>query len=152
MNRTDTNEPLRVEVKRDSSNTPRGIRNNNPGNLEFVESIAWRGQIGSDGRYAIFDSALDGIRAMMIDLHTGFVRDGENTIREIIAEWAPPNENLTAAYMDSVRQQTGYGIDEPLSWHSAVIPLAKAITVHENGENPYTDSLFQDAYMETGRV
>jgi Na+-transporting NADH:ubiquinone oxidoreductase subunit NqrC len=135
-----------------AASEPRGIRNNNPGNLEYNPEIQWKGQIGSDGRYAVFRTAREGIRAMMIDLHTGFVRDGENTIREIIAEWAPPIENATNAYMSSVMRQTGYGIDEPLIWSSAVIPLAKAITLHENGKNPYPDAVFQAAYLDTGKI
>ncbi|VFS64171.1 Uncharacterised protein [Kluyvera cryocrescens] len=34
----------------------RGIRNNNPGNLEFSKSNPWSGQTGDDGRFAKFET------------------------------------------------------------------------------------------------
>jgi hypothetical protein len=36
--------------------TARGYRNNNPGNLRFLTSNAWNGQIANDGGYAVYDS------------------------------------------------------------------------------------------------
>src|SRR5687768_678297 len=38
--------------------TPRGIRNNNPGNIEWISDLArrWRGMVNKDGRYGVFDT------------------------------------------------------------------------------------------------
>lgn len=46
--------------------TPRGIRNNNPGNIDFNSRNNWQGQLGVEtgGRFAIFDTPENGIRAL----------------------------------------------------------------------------------------
>lgn len=133
--------------------TPRGIRNNNPMNLEYNPQIHWNGQTGHDSAgYAQFDNAQDGIRAGMIDIHTGFVRDGEKTIRAIISEWAPPPENPTANYIAYVANQLQVSADAPLDYKTSIIPLAKAIVQFENNENPYPDSLYEAALNATGTL
>lgn len=133
-----------------SSSSPRGIRNNNPGNIEFT-SIAWRGQVGSDGRYAVFDTPVNGIRAMLLEIWDSIERDRDNTIRMLVRQWAPPNENDTSAYVNSVASQINYSADKVLSYQQHAIPLAQAITRHENGINPYTAQQFRDAYAAAGK-
>lgn len=115
--------------------TPRGIRNRNPGNLVFVPVIKWQGQLGADSEgYVIFATPEDGVRAAALDLLTGFRRDGEDTIREIIAEWAPSHENPTDAYMHFVAERTGYGLDQVLTPTQPVLEaLIRAIGHFENG-------------------
>jgi len=46
--------------------TPRGIRNQNPGNIDYNSRNDWQGQIGKEpgGRFAIFDTPENGIRAL----------------------------------------------------------------------------------------
>lgn len=134
-----------------SANAPRGIRNNNPGNIRYT-SIKWNGQIGSDGTYAIFDSAISGIRAMVINIHTGFVRDGENTVRKIITEWAPSTENDTRSYINAVAQFVGAAPDAPLDFRLYIKPLVRAIIRHENGYDPYPDSIINAALEASGKV
>lgn len=124
---------------------PRGIRNNNPGNIRDV-GIKWRGLVGRDSAgYAVFASAVDGIRAMYIDLRTGFRRDGEDTIREIIAEWAPAHENPTSRYIEFISQRLGVGPDEVLELERVRVPLIESIIQFENGQQPYTRALINDA-------
>lgn len=124
---------------------PRGIRNNNPGNLMDV-GIKWRGLVGRDANgYAIFDRALNGIRAMYIDLRTGFVRDGEDTVREILTEYAPPNENPTERYIDFVTGKLNVGPDEIMNLTQVRVPLLKALIEFENGRQPYTDEIINQA-------
>ena len=47
---------------------PRGIRNNNPGNIDYNPRNAWRGQLahspGIEPRFARFDTAHNGLRAL----------------------------------------------------------------------------------------
>jgi hypothetical protein len=121
---------------------PRGIRNNNPGNLRFYPSIKWNGQLGpdSDG-YARFSNMLLGVRAACIDLLSGFRqsqvsagKEGENTVEEIITEWAPANENDTDAYIRAVCKATGFHRHyeiTPTRWN--LVNLLDAIFRHENG-------------------
>ena len=129
---------------------PRGIRNNNPTNIDDV-GIPWKGRIGNDGRYVVFDSPVNGLRAGFLEIYDSIVRDGDNTIRKLVAQWAPPIENLTGSYQLSVANQTGIGIDSVLSYKVHAMPILKAIVRHENGQNPYPDSMFAAAYREAGK-
>jgi len=120
----------------------RGFRNNNPGNL--VAGVRWQGKIGSDGRFAIFDTPENGYRAMGKNLLAYQNRHGLNTIRQIISRWAPPMgrdqngnpyQQNTAAYIAAVSREMGVGPDEPLdlSRQATLQRLMTSITRHENG-------------------
>ena len=118
---------------------PRGIRNHNPGNVRWDGRTKWQHQVGADELgYMIFDGPEWGIRAGIRDLLTGFRRDDEDTIREIINEWAPPVENDTNSYIASVSQRTGWGPDDPIVPNASNLEkLFEAIIWHENGQQPY---------------
>jgi len=127
--------------------TSRGIRNNNPGNIRRT-AIRWKGEVPdelkTDDEFEQFIAPLFGIRAMVRDLRTGF-RRGEDTIREIITQWAPPIENDTAAYIKSVSRRTGLDPDARINFDEKLPDLLDAIIVHENGINPYADQLLFEA-------
>lgn len=149
---------------------PRGFRNGNPGNFDYVPSIPWQGQIGLEvlppgvkgrARFAVFRAAVWGIRAIFRDLITGQDRDGEVTIRQIIREWAPPNENDTDAYISVVCARTGFKPDQRLNLHSYdhAVPLARAIVDHEQGDPRayglatwYPDEVWDEAATRAGLV
>lgn len=123
-------------MTRKTNNLPRGIRNNNAGNIEFNPKTQWVGQVGDDGRFVIFDVPEHGIRAIARIITTYRKRHDINTIHGIINRWAPPVENDTLAYVESVANQTGIPAHQPL--HDAQIPeLIAAIIHHENGQSPY---------------
>lgn len=113
---------------------PRGIRNNNPGNIRFSSATAWKGQTGTDGAFCIFDSPEFGIRALNRILNS-YASRGVDTVREVIYTWAPPIENDSAAYMNAVAKACGVSVDQV----PQRIKLVKAIIQHENGTQPYTD-------------
>jgi hypothetical protein len=118
----------------------RGIRNNNPGNIRFNQDNDWVGQIGQDDAgFAVFDTPEHGIRALAITLKTYQNSYGLNTIDAIINRWAPPSENDTSAYIQSVAQSTGYMPDQPLNLNDAgtLANMVEAIIKHENGLQPY---------------
>jgi hypothetical protein len=118
--------------------TPRGIRNNNPGNIEWIADPArrWRGMVGKDGRYGVFDTPANGVRAIGGELRANF-RRGENTLQAIFTEWAPPTENNTEAYIRDGEAELGVDRDAPLS--SSRIPAITAVIIkHENGVQPYS--------------
>ena len=89
----------------------RGIRNNNPGNIENNPRNPWQGFTGDDGRYAIFDEAQNGIRALVKVLRS-YKRQGIDTVAEIITRWAPPSENDTATYIRTVAGRIGVAQNE----------------------------------------
>ncbi|EMA3752573.1 hypothetical protein U2U59_001430 [Salmonella enterica] len=119
----------------------RGIRNNNPGNLEYSKTNPWMGQTGDDGRFAKFETPEHGIRALGRNLMS-YQRQGIDTVNEIINRWAPPTDNNdTAAYIKAVCEQLGVSADEPLdsSNPDTLKALCAAIIQHENGSQPYSD-------------
>lgn len=125
-----------IELPPDSSpsggsRTPRGIRNNNPGNIKAGQFANQHGAIGSDGDFATFASMQDGIRAAIALLHSYAAR-GYDTIRSIISRWAPGSENDTAAYIADVTNRLGISADQHLTGDQ-LDAIAPAIFGHENG-------------------
>ncbi|BBN80455.1 hypothetical protein PA25_04400 [Pseudoalteromonas sp. A25] len=123
--------------------TTRGIRNKNPLNIEAGEN--WLGLVGTDGRFAIFESAEHGIRAAARILRTYAAKYGIADIAGIISRWAPPTENDTANYIEFVSKRVGVDSKKPLSpnEYSKVI---EAMIVMENGEQPYTAEQIQRGF------
>jgi hypothetical protein len=113
------------------NSSPRGIRNNNPGNIVYGKFAQSMGATGSDGRFAVFQSMEDGIKAA-IKLLEGYVAKGTDTVRKIISKWAPANENNTAAYIDAVSKKLGISADSKLTGDQ-LSGVAQAIFQHENG-------------------
>ncbi|HAN9188461.1 TPA: hypothetical protein IGP75_003250 [Escherichia coli] len=131
----------RAVADSDSSERARGIRNNNPGNLEYSKTNPWVGQTGDDGRFAKFETPEHGIRALGRNLMS-YQRQGIDTVSEIINRWAPPaDKNDTMSYIKAVCEQLGVSADEPLdaSNPDTLKALCAAIIHHENGSQPYSD-------------
>lgn len=119
----------------------RGIRNNNPGNLEYSKTNPWMGQTGDDGRFAKFETPEHGIRALGRNL-LSYQRQGIDTVSDIINRWAPPQDNNnTDAYIKAVCEQLGVTPDQQLdaSNPDTLKALCAAIIHHENGSQPYSD-------------
>lgn len=94
---------------------PRGMRNNNPGNIRKGAS-AWQGKIqnGTDSAFEQFISYGYGIRAMIKNL-LSYQRDGLNTISKMIYRWAPPaDSNDTEGYIAFVSAKTGISRNTPI--------------------------------------
>lgn len=119
---------------------PRGIRNNNPGNIEYISdpARAWRGQVATDGRFGVYDTIANGVRALGKQL-LKYDERGLSTVREIISTWAPGHENDTAAYVSAVAREIGVSPNERLDVRAALPRLAGAIIRHENGQQPFTE-------------
>lgn len=114
---------------------PRGTRNNNPGNIEdgpFAKSLP--GYAGSDGRFALFDTPDNG-RNAAYKLFQRYGEGGKNTVAKVVATWAPPGENDTQAYIESVAQTLGVGVSDPLNMNDPAVQAAlfDAINGVENG-------------------
>lgn len=120
------------------SATPRGIRNHNPGNIRHGDP--WQGLAAKqpDKAFATFTSDAYGIRALARTLITYQDRYGLNTVRGIITRWAPPVENNTEAYVQSVAEQVGVPPDAQIDVqaYKVLCPLVEAIIRHENGRGP----------------
>lgn len=126
---------------------PRGIKNNNPGNIR-MSSVPWIGQAGKDSHgMVIFSSSLFGIRALGKNLKTYQEKYGINTIHGFISRWAPPgneDNNNTKNYIHYVSNFLDIKEDKKISiTNPEDLPLlqklVKGIIMFENGMNPYTD-------------
>ena len=86
--------------------TPRGIRNNNPGNIKHGDT--WKGEVKStDKTFEQFKDAEHGIRAIGVLLRTYNTKYNLDTIDGIISRWAPKSENQTQNYINFVSKQLG---------------------------------------------
>lgn len=86
----------------------RGLRNNNPGNIEQNKD-KFQGEIipSQDKRFKQFKSMAYGYRAMFVTLHTYLVKYKRDTIEKIITAWAPSVENHTGEYIRAVEKWSG---------------------------------------------
>ncbi|EPG6291445.1 hypothetical protein I8I22_004142, partial [Enterobacter cloacae] len=121
---------------------PRGIRNNNPGNLNYVGQAGATMEGGEGGRFAVFESMQHGIAALYKQLQLYFKR-GINTLSSIVKTYAPASDNNNVdAYISALTKATGKGANEVLdSGDTATIArLMKGIVDHENGKGYISSS------------
>jgi len=124
------------------SKEKRGIRNNNPGNIK-KSNTKWQGKIGEDGKFEIFDTPENGIRALTRIIKTYNNKYKLNTISGIITKWAPPRENDTKTYIKNVSNRVGINPNDKINVNDKTLmsKLIKAIIQQENGNMPYDDSV-----------
>jgi len=133
-----------------SSGLPRGLRNNNPGNIE--KGANWRGLSSqqTDSRFAQFISPQWGIRAMAIILRNYTVLHGINTIAGIVERWAPGHENPTVTYADFVAERVGVNPNAEIDVVAALPRIIPAMIEFENGVQPYGPGVIQEALELAG--
>ena len=128
---------------------PRGIRNNNPGNIRHGAN--WQGlnpnSRSIDAAFCVFNTPVAGIRALAKVLINYKKIYGLNTVRQIISRYAPPNENQTTAYVQSVARQLGVLPDVviDIEERGVLTVFIKAVIRMENGIQPYSDETIQQA-------
>lgn len=115
---------------------PRGLRDNNPGNIRPSTKYKWDGQVGSENNYCVFIDVEHGIRAMAKDLMAKIGR-GLNTIAKYVPVYAPPSDNNnTQGYINRVCAATGFAPDEVLQVNTYTIgKLVKAHISVEVGDH-----------------
>lgn len=121
---------------------PRGIRNNNPGNLNYAGQAGATLEGGEGGRFAVFESMQHGVAALYKQLQLYFKR-GINTLSSIVKTYAPASDNNNVdAYISALTKATGKGANEVLdSGDTATIArLMKGIVDQENGKGYISSS------------
>ena len=126
-----------------SATLPRGIRNNNPGNIRR-NTIRWQRMRAeqTDNDFVQFVDPKYGFRAMTRILRN-YQRRGLLTLREMINTYAPAHENDSDAYTRFVANRLQVNPDQELDLERHLFPLLKAIAVFENGlrfESHYRNS------------
>ena len=116
---------------------PRGLRNNNPGNLRLSKD-KWKGlrEKQEDKSFFQFVSIEWGYRALIITLQNYRRKHGCQSIRDFIKRYAPDVENNTEAYINAVCSKMGKkddwcpNVDDKVT----MVMFASAISYVENGE------------------
>ena len=150
---------------------PLGIRNNNPLNIRRVKGQKWKGEVpfpppsegtgeavpsegtgevealpqrgSGEGAFVRFSSLPWGIRAAFCILDTYRKKYNATCVEDIIARWAPPSENDTKRYVQTVCRLTGFGGKERLS-ENEWPKLVRAMATVESG------ATLEDRDMELG--
>lgn len=128
----------------------RGVRNRNPGNIDYNPANQWHGQLAPDPaiekRFARFDTPENGIRALGKLLLTYQRKHGLKTVKAIINRWAPSAENDTDAYVRAVEGSTGTrpGAEINLAQPAVLTGFVKAIIHHENAGYAYPDEVLAE--------
>jgi len=122
---------------------PRGIRNNNPGNIRGTGDN-WQGATGFDDKgFVVFESSVYGIRAMARVINNYREKHFLVTIRQIVERWAPDSENNTESYVQSVAGRSG--VDANAYIEPENLPAIMAAMIHhENGQQPYSLALIHE--------
>lgn len=121
---------------------PRGIRNNNPGNI-LRNNIVWQGELNADQLAAAgvspdptfvqFDTPANGVRAIGHVLMAKAAR-GLVTVDSIIRDYSATDQD---AYVAAVSGALGVQPDDVIDVQSQLPNLALAIIQQENGQQPY---------------
>lgn len=118
---------------------PRGIRNNNPGNIR-IGKTRWEGQkqVQNDPDFIEFEDPLHGLRALMRLLAVYRVKYGLDTVESLINRFAPPKENATDTYIYRVAKALGVKRTAVIDVTAKPVleGLARAIVTQENGLPP----------------
>ena len=116
--------------------TPRGLRNNNPGNIRITKD-KWQGlrPVQEDKEFFQFTEMKWGYRALIRTLQNYRRRNGCQTIADFIRRWAPSTENNTGGYISRVCREmqvpTTYVPD--VEDKTTMCAFAAAISQVENG-------------------
>lgn len=130
---------------------PRGLRNNNIGNIK-ISASNWKGKVpkeeNTDGVFEQFVAKKYGDRALLKLLYTYYSKYDLNTIREILNRYAPNSENETSSYVQFVSDRMGMNADSGLNLKdkSVLFKLAESIGYFENGQKALSQSEFEEAY------
>lgn len=94
---------------------PRGLRNNNPGNIR-INGDLFQGEVrpSRDKSFKQFETMAYGYRAVFRILSNYRKNYGLDTIRKMIGRWAPPKENHTEKYIQFVSDYAGIPADDPV--------------------------------------
>jgi hypothetical protein len=125
--------------------TPRGIRNNNPGNV-VRNSIAWQGALSQadvealglkwDATFVQFDQPGNGVRAIGHILTT-YSNRGLTTVDDMIRAWSQTDQDV---YVANVATLLGVQPTDVIDVQSELPQLALGIIQQENGQQPYAVS------------
>jgi hypothetical protein len=134
---------------------PRGIRNNNPGNINYGDFAKGQGangiedtpRDGSKPRFATFATAQAGLDADAVLLRR-YAAQGIDSVQAILSKYAPLSENPDLpAYIATVAKKLNVKAGDHLNFSDpAVLAQMEAAVVQvEVGKNPYASEMYAGA-------
>jgi hypothetical protein len=118
----------------------------NPFSLIQRNPQKWNGLVKNVNGFLYFDSFRNGIRAGYINLYNTYLKAGYNTLATIFPKYAPASAgNNPINYMNTVANEIGIGINEPLKTGEQIFNLGLAISRVESGSN-FGGTLINDWY------
>lgn len=132
------------------ANEPRGIRNNNPGNLNYVGQNGATLEEHATPRFARFNSAFEGFAALGKQIKAYYNGTSKaagyqklQSVEDIISRFAPASENNTQSYINKLSKMLGVGRGDSLNIQDPQVlaTLMNGITQIENGKNPYAPEM-----------
>lgn len=141
-----------------SASAPRGIRNNNPGNLNYVGQNGATLENHATPRFARFNSAFEGFAALGKQIKAYYNGTSKaagyqklQSVEDIISRFAPASENNTQGYINKLSKMLGVGRGDSLNIHDPQVlaTLMNGITQIENGKNPYAPEMVLKAAQST---
>lgn len=118
-----------------NNSLPRGLRNNNPGNIRKNSDVFQGEKTSSDREFKQFKSMAYGYRAIFKILSNYGRNYHLKTIRQMIGRWAPENENDTEAYIKAVADYSCIPADDPIDINDReqMIRIVAGMSKVENG-------------------
>ncbi len=123
----------------------RGYRNKNPLNIRISKSKPWNGEIrpSQDVAFAQFRSMAHGYRAAFKLLDNYRKLHGCVYLADFINRWAPPSENDTHAYINTVAKRARIADVTTIDTHNEfqMTRIVAAMSFVENGIEPNMDDI-----------
>lgn len=129
---------------------PRGLRNNNPGNIR-INGDLFQGEVrpSRDKSFKQFETMAYGYRAVFRILSNYRKNYGLDTIRKMIGRWAPENENDTEAYIKAVSNYAGIPADDPVDINDReqMTRIVAGMSKVENGKEAEMSDVIAGWYL-----
>ncbi|MCT8344331.1 hypothetical protein LG003_16155 [Photorhabdus kleinii] len=132
----------------------RGVRNNNPLNMNFVHQTGAVPEDNPKPRFAKYPDAFSGLRATAHQLsryfHGKTTGTKLQTIASIVPVWAPKKDhNKTKQYIANVSKMMGVSKDTVLDLTDPDVMqrLIDSMMIVESGGNPYSPEFIRSAIM-----
>lgn len=135
-------------AKANTTQLPRGFRNNNPLNIRIGN--VWLGEVQNptDPSFEQFVNMKYGLRAAFVLLRRYIRHYHRTTIAAIISAWAPSSDNNTTKYIEVVSGLMDMPSDQPLRYEDTdiMVKLVQAMCVVENGRPLPDEKVIYQAY------
>lgn len=144
-------DPCKLEACNFPFTDARGLRNNNPGNIERT-TIQWAGTCNEqkDERFLTFEAPEWGIRAMVRILRNYQSQYNINTLNKATARWAPwADNNNPVEYAALVGNLAGIGPDQVIDFNDDGIMerIIPGFITKENGSQPYSNDVIRKSII-----